>query len=35
MRNVSEGSAKFVKKRFACVIRCTKNFWRGKVPESD
>src|SRR6187455_1192171 len=35
MRNVSEGSAKFVKKRFACVTRCTKNFWRGKVPESD
>jgi len=35
MRNVSEESAKFIKKRLACVIRCTKNFWRGKVPESD
>jgi len=35
MRGVSEASVKFVKKRLACVIKCTKNFWRGKVPESD
>lgn len=35
MRRVADEAQDFVKKRLACVIRCTKNFWRGAVPESE
>src|SRR5207244_4192638 len=35
MRRVGDEAQDFVKKRLACVIRCTKNFWRGSVPESE
>jgi hypothetical protein len=35
MRRVADEAQDFVKKRLACVVKCTKNFWRGAVSESD
>src|SRR5262249_6567243 len=35
MRRVADEAQDFVKKRLACVVKCTKNFWRGSVPASD